>query len=196
LDANENGRIEMHRSNIKRALKLAAAVLLLAAVGTSSGCLWAPNLARVRRDLEAQMPGVSFDKEIELSLGPVSLLFARLIVGVVPEAQEARGYLRDVSRVEVGVYNTDELPATRNVTTPKELTNLIENEGWEMAVRVRDEDEMMWLLYRIDGDTIKELYVVVLNEEELVLVKIKGRLERLVAHALTESGAMKDLSGQ
>jgi len=184
----------MYRSNSKGVLRLAVVVLLLAVVGGSSGCLWAPDLARVRRDIEDQIPGASFDKEIELSLGPVSLLFVRLVVNVVPAAAEARGYLRDLSRVQVAVYHTEELPVTKNVETPRRLKKLIEEKGWEMAVKVRDEDEMLWVLYHIDGDTIKEMYVVVLNEEELVLVKIKGRLERLVAHALSESGTMKNIS--
>ena len=92
------------------------------------------------------------------------------------------------------MYNVEEMPETINVSTPKQLKKLINEEGWEMAVRIHDEDEMLWLLYHIDGDTIKELFVVVLNEEELVLVKIRGKLERLVAHALSEPGTMKDIS--
>ena len=145
-------------------------------------------------DIEEQIPGASFDRKIELTLGPVSLLFARLVVRVVPAAEEARAYLRDVSRIEVAVYNAEEMPETMNVSTPKRLKKLINEEGWEMAVKIRDEDEMLWLLYHIDGDTIKELYVVVLNEEELVLVKIRGKLERLVAHALSEPGTMTGIS--
>lgn len=189
----ENGGIVMYRSNHKRALNLVAVVLLLAVVGASSGCLWAPDLAGVRNDIERQIPGASFDKEIELTLGPMSLLVARLVVRIVPSAREAGDYLRDVSRVEVAVYNAEEMPDTRAVSMPERLKKLLEEEDWELAVKICDEDELLWLLYRIDGDTIKEMYVVVLNDENLLLVKIKGRLERLVAHALKESGALKDL---
>lgn len=70
---------------------------------------------------------------------------------------------------------------------------MTEGDGWEMAVRIRDDDELSWVFYRLDEDTIKELYVVVMDRDELVLVKAEGNLERLVARALSDSGALKGL---
>jgi hypothetical protein len=174
-------------------MKYVVIAALLAVVGISSGCLWAPNLAVVRKDIERQLPGARFDKEIELSLGPLSLTFARLVTRMVPEANDAHRYLSNVSRIELAVYNVDELPSTSAMVTPARLSRLQEDEGWEMAVKVCDNNERVWVLYRIDDDSIKELYVVVLGDEELVMVKAKGRLERLAAHALSESGAMPGL---
>ena len=184
----------MYGNQYRRAITPIAIVILIVVVGAASGCLWAPDLAMVRKDIERQLPGVSFDKEIELTLGPISLAFARLITRITPDAQDASSYLRDVSRIELAVYNTENMPPANAVTMPERLKKMTESEGWELAVKVRDQDELAWVLYRLDDDTIRELYVVVVSDEELIMVKAEGRLERLVARALSDTGALKGLS--
>jgi hypothetical protein len=183
----------MYRNQHRRAAAVIVIAVLVAAAGVSAGCLWAPDLAMVRKDIERQLPGVSFEKEIELTLGPVSLAFARLVARITPEAVDASGYLSDVSRIELAVYNTEDMPPAKSVQMPERLRLMQESEGWELAVRMRDDDELAWVLYRTDGDEVKELYVVVVSDDELVMVKAEGRLERLVARALTDSGALKNI---
>ena len=168
-------------------------LLLIVIAGAASGCLWAPDLAMVRKDIEHQLPGVRFDKEIELSLGPISLAFTRLLTRITPDAGDASGYLKDVSRIELAVYNTQDMPPASTVTMPDRLQKMTESEGWELAVKVRDDDELAWILYRLDDETVRELYVVVMSDEELVMVKAEGHLEHLVARALSDSGALKGL---
>lgn len=183
----------MNGYQIRRFSTPIVVVLLIVMAGAASGCLWAPDLAMVRKDIEHQLPGVRFDKEMELSLGPVSLAFARLLTRITPDAEDASGYLRDVSRIELAVYNTEDMPPANTVTMPERLQKMTESEGWEMAVKVRDDDELAWILYRLDDETVRELYVVVMSDEELVMVKAEGHLERLVARALSDSGALKGL---
>lgn len=165
-----------------------AAVVLVFLALSSSGCVWTPELARVAGELERQLPEARFDKEFSLSLGPVAIGFARLVTGMVgdDDVQHARRYLRDVSRVQVAVYDTTDMPPISNLRMPSRLAEL-EKDGWETAVKVREEDEAVWVMYRIDGDAIRDLYVVVLNDEELVLVKATGRLDRIMAKALVEA---------
>ena len=125
------------------------------------------------------------NENVELSFGPVILTVARVITSVIPGAREARPYLRGVSRVQVGVYEAH-LRTMESVRMPQRLQSLLED-GWETAVRVRDEREAVWILYRPDGDKVKEVFVVVLNDDELVLVKARGNLERLVQAAMDEA---------
>ncbi|HXS09883.1 MAG TPA: DUF4252 domain-containing protein [Candidatus Krumholzibacteria bacterium] len=168
-------------SSTLRALAIVAGLAVL----SSPGCFWSSELSGVRADLERQLPGSSFDKNVELSFGPVILTFARVITSVIPGAQEARPYLRGVSRVQVGVYEAH-LHTMDSLQMPKRLQSLLDD-GWETAVRVRDEREAVWLLYRPDGEKVKEIFVVVLNDNELVLVKARGNLERLVEAAMDEA---------
>jgi hypothetical protein len=146
-----------------RALALAAGLAAL----SSPGCFWSPELSGVRDDIEHQLPGSSFDKNIEFSFGPVLLTFARVVTSVIPGAREVRPYLHGVSRVQVAVYEAH-IDSIAGLHMPRRLQSLMED-GWETAVRVRDNEDAVWLLYRPDGDEVKEIFVVVLNRDELVL---------------------------
>lgn len=168
-------------SSRMRALAVAAGLAAL----SSPGCFWSSELSGVRADLQRQLPGSSFDKNVELSFGPLLLTVARVVTSVIPGAREARPFLRGVSRVQVAVYDSH-IESMADLHTPKRLQSLVD-QGWETAVRVRDDNEAVWLLYRLDGERVKEIFVVVLNDDELVLVKARGNLERLVAAAMDEA---------
>ena len=168
-------------SSALRALGVVAGLVVL----SSPGCFWSSELSGVRADLQRQLPGSSFDKNLELSFGPVILAFARVITSVIPGASEARPYLSGVSRVQVGVYDCH-LDTMEDLHMPKRLQSLLDD-GWETAVRVRDEREAVWILYRPDGEKVKEIFLVVLNDDELVLVKARGNLERVLAAAMDQA---------
>ncbi len=157
-----------------------------------SGCLWAPNLDRLKQEIQAQIPDASFDKEVSFTLGPVTLGIARIFSRFIPEANEARGYLDGISRVEVAVYETESLPSLEKLRFPKRLQHLTEKEGWELAAKVREEDNVVWILFHEKRNRINSLYVVVLDEENLVLVRLKGNLEKAVMKGLREAEILKD----
>jgi len=163
-------------------------LMIVIVIMAASGCTWSPELSRVRNQLEEQLPGAEFEKEIELSLGPLSLALARVILGAVDDedAGIARKYLRDVSRVQVAVYECDNVPPVSHVKMPEAIRDL-EDDGWETAVKVREEDSLAWILYKIDDNRIRELYVITLSDEELVLVKAEGDLDRLAAQAIHDA---------
>ncbi|UCH85555.1 MAG: DUF4252 domain-containing protein [Candidatus Latescibacterota bacterium] len=152
-----------------------------------SGCLWAPDLDRVRRDLEGQLPGAEFTKEFALSLGPVTLGFAKLITRFVPETEEARLYLSDVSRVKVAIYEVDNVPNDVKLKIPKDLKKLLEKDDWELVVKTQDDRETTWILCQLDDDKLEGIYVVVLDEDELVLVRAHGNLDRVFEQAMREN---------
>jgi uncharacterized protein DUF4252 len=165
-------------TSILRAVGLASVLAALAA----PGCFSSSELANVRYDLQHQLPGASFKKNVEFSCGPVLLTLARTVTTIIPGAREARPYLSGVSQVSIGVYDAH-VDSLGDVRMPKRLQSLIDD-GWETAIRVRDNHEAAWLLYRPDEDRVKEIFIVVLDDDELVLVKARGNLEHLVAAAL------------
>jgi hypothetical protein len=171
----------MRRSRIAKVTTVLLGLTLL------SGCLWAPELDRVRRDIEKQIPGAHFNKEIAFSLGPVTLGLARLIVGVIPDAKEARPYLKHVRNVKVAVYEAQNIPSDLSVALPADLKKLIEKKDWELAVKTRDKSDATWILYKSDGKKVEGLYVVTLSDDELVLVRASGNLDRLFEHTMREN---------
>ncbi len=170
----------------KRIGTLVGMVFLLTSL---TGCLWAPELDSVRKDIERQIPDAHFEKEFAISLGPISLGLARTIIRFVPDddVHEAREYLGDLSKVQIAVYEVDHIPRGAELKTPRKLESLLD-EGWEMAIKARDHGESLWVMYRLDDDEIREVYIVVLDPDELVLVKVRGRLDRLFAKVMEEHG--------
>jgi hypothetical protein len=176
--------------NLKSILIVSAVVVV---AGLSSGCLWAPELDRVRQEIEEQLPGTHFKKEFAISLGPLSLGLARTIVSLVPPAKEAQLYLRDIRRVKAAVYKAENVPDRPGLQMPKKMRELMEKKGWEVAVRAQDDDgESVWIIYRAEDETIKELYLVVLGSDELVLVKAAGNIDRLFVKAIQDADHHRD----
>ncbi len=170
----------------KRSVSLFLPLVLLAV--TVSGCVWAPELDDVRREIERQVPGARFESEFKLTLGPGTLGLLRLVTGFVPDAREANEYLNTIHRVKLAVYRTESLPPLDDLRLPRRLRALLERDGWEVAVKAREEDQMVWVLYRARRNTVRDLYVVALDPDELVLVRFEGRLDRLLQKAIEENG--------
>lgn len=157
-----------------------------------SGCFYSREVARTRHAIEQAYPEARFDREMVLSLGPVSLFTAGLLTGLASdETEDVRPYLRYLRRVKVGVYAVEGLPPLDAVDLPQ-LRRLREK-GWETLIATREEDATTWTLYRERRGTVRDVYVLTLSEDELVMVRLKGRLDKLLAHAMRENGEL-DLS--
>ena len=158
-----------------------------------TGCFFSREIGQTRRDIERAYPDLQLRKQIVLNLGPLSLRTLGWFTNLAPEKEGdmAARYLKDISRVKVGVFRSD---------NPAELERLnISRFGfekdWTVAVKTRNEDARVWVLYREDAKTLKDLYVVVLDEEQLVLARVHGRLQRLVTRIMEDHGDLDFLTG-
>lgn len=157
-------------------------VVLLAAPLT--GCFFSREIANTRRDIESAYPEIELEKQIVLNLGPVSLRTLGLMTRLVPEeeADMAARYLKDVSRVKLGVFRVEHSELLDQV----DVRHLGFEKDWNVAVKSRQDNERVWVLYREDAQTIKDLYFVVLSEEDLVIARVHGRLESLLAQVMED----------
>lgn len=160
-------------------------IILLVTV-LAPGCLWAPELDHVRKDIESQIPGAVFNREFAISLGPLSLGLLRLVAALAPVEDDERAYLKDISKVKVAVYEIDNMPREPRIEVPRRLRKLLDDKGWDIAVRMRDDGETVWVLYKARDDEVRQMYVVVMDEEELVLARVEGHLDRLFERAVSE----------
>ncbi len=168
-------------------------LVLLAFVLPLAGCLYSREIAHTRRDLERAYTDARFEREIVLSLGPGSLRVLGWMAGLVPEdePQMASDYLREISRVKVGVYRVAYLPDLDAFDPP--ALRRFEGEGWEVAVKTREDDEAVWVLYKERRGEVRDLYVIVLTDEELVLARVKGHLDRLLAKVVEDQHELRGL---
>ena len=84
----------------------------------------------------------------------------------------------------MGVYTAHHTPFRQDWRVPPRVQELLTRKDWEVAIKVREGREVAWLLYRIRGQTVDQMHLVVLSDADLILVRFEGRLERLIARAL------------
>ncbi|HEU4929320.1 MAG TPA: DUF4252 domain-containing protein [Candidatus Krumholzibacteria bacterium] len=170
---------------MNRTARMTALLWIAALSPFAGGCVWTPELNNVKQDIASQIPGATFEHEVSFAIGPGGMALARAVTSLVAPAHEARNWLEDVSRIEVAMYDVVRSELPQRLQTPQRIAEMLV-EGWEMAARVRQENEAAWVLYKLDGDSVREVFVVALDREELVMVKVKGHLERVIARALNQ----------
>ena len=171
---------------MRRTLRAGILGLLLVCL---SGCLWTPELSGIEREIERQLPGARFEKDMRLNLGPLSLGMARFATGfipkdVAPEAREAHEYLEEVRRVQVALYKTLELPPLQEVRLPEVLKARIVDGGWHLAVKKQSVSELVWVLTREEMGLVRDIYVILLDHDHLAMVRVEGRMDQLLAKAM------------
>jgi hypothetical protein len=151
-----------------------------------TGCIYSREIAHVRRDIERAYPGTEFDRQIVLSFGPgflgaIGWLAEKIDDG---DAQRVADYAREIRRVKVGVYRTVTLASEETMRI--ESLDLFRENGWLVAARVREDDEVIWALYRERCGAVRDIFVLSLSDEELVIVRIEGELDRLLEKILED----------
>lgn len=156
-----------------------------------TGCLFSREIAQTRRDIERAYPDLQLERQIVLNLGPLSIRTVRWITGMLAgeEVDMAARYLRDVSRVKVGVFRSEN-PHALGAFDAKRVRF---DEGWETAVKTQDDESRVWVLYRPEGDTVRDLYVVVLDDEDLAIARVRGNLGRLVSRIMEDHVHLSEL---
>jgi len=153
-------------------------LVLIVLVLPLSGCFFSREMAQTRRDIERAYPDLRLQKQVVLNLGPLSLRMAEWLTRLVPEEETASAarYLSAVSRVKVGIYHVEQGGSLDDF----DVRRLGFEKSWKVALRTRDDESRVWMLYRDDGETVSDLYFVVLDEEDLVVARVRGRLSNLL----------------
>jgi hypothetical protein len=157
-----------------------ALALLCAAV--LAGCA-SPGLTRMRDDIARSVPEAEIGRGRSFSFGPISMAIARGFAG--KEASAEGIDLRDVRGVRVGTYPVRGHFDAMSVGTPRAIQRL-EERGWTVAVRAREEDGVTWVLYRSRGERITDILTASLESDELALVHVSGSLERVIRDVVSE----------
>ena len=84
------------------------------------------------------------------------------------------------------VFSLGNLPALTNIALPARLQRKIDNEHWELAATVREEEELVWVRYREDGETVEDMFAVVLADDRLILARLEGDLNELMSKVVSD----------
>ncbi|HVT61171.1 MAG TPA: DUF4252 domain-containing protein [Thermoanaerobaculia bacterium] len=166
------------------------ALALLAALPLA-GCLDTPSVGEVEAEIEGHLPGASFERESHVHVGRLMMGFARWVIHLVPadddDTKRAFAMVRNVHSVDVATYKVRSLAAVEPAAWSPDFERRLEQNGWSVVVRAKERDSSTWIFYRGNGaDTITNLYIVNLEPAELNIIRVDGRLERVIALALAD----------
>lgn len=154
-----------------------------------SGCVFVSVDFRDTKDIITRELGpVDIDTEVQLRIGSGMLSLGRLVASCADVDREAMSYLRDIRNVQIGVYKLRNAKRDRPIVIPEKIGKRLARKGYEPMVRTKERDGAVWVMTKIRGKRLEALYVIALDPEELVLVEVRGRLERLIEKAIREHG--------
>jgi hypothetical protein len=148
-------------------LVLACVTLFISACGIT-----APRSNDGYADLES--PGMrDTDRVISLSFGPALLHFAARYMDDEPET---RDLLRSLDGVRIRVYEIDG-DGSRVAQRIFSMSEHLQEDGWEPVMLVREQDEEVHMLLRMDNARISGMTVLVSDgESEAVIVNLMGEI--------------------
>ena len=161
---------------------LAAAVLL-------SGCIAVDGYFKnVRNKVFSSVDG-SFDKEVEFSFGAAMLTLSSVAVNFSDAPEFTDDMIRKIDRVQIGVYrNNDRRNFRPDFASIKNITDELKEDGYDFIVRSVNHDDLVLVTVKSDEYKIREMFVVALSDEEMVMTQIFGDLDELMEIAIREQG--------
>jgi len=161
------------RSGIRLAARIAAAAALtLSAVG----CMTYRGPVGVEATIERKAH-VGLRRDVGFKLGPLSTKIAASII----HDNDADLDFRDLSGIGVVVFDV-----TRHTGAPAEPITAkdLGVEGWRPMIESRSEGEQILILAKPGNGEIREVMLVSIESDEVVVARLKGHLDHLIEKTL------------
>lgn len=164
-------RAESRRNN--RVLPWRSLLTAILSLGLLSACgITAPRSSDGFADLES-LGMRDTNRVVNLSIGPTLLHFAATYIDDEPEVREL---LRSLDGVRVRVYEIDG-DAGRVASRISEMSQHLQEKGWEPVLLVRENNEETHMLLRNDDGRISGMTVLVSDgDSEAVIVNLMGEI--------------------
>ncbi len=164
--------------------------LLICLLLSTAGCRDSPSIYRVREGIVRQIPGIRLERETSVRLGRISTALIRKVTKMALDEEcdaEELALITSLRRIDVGIYKIHGLPVRREIEIPQSLERYLEKGGWQTVVKRREVGDQTWVFLREEDGSIRNLFVVFLDGDELGLIQIEGEIERAVAALFKES---------
>lgn len=164
-------------------------IITLAASFLLSGCIAVDGYFKnIRNKIFSSVEG-DFHKEVEFSLGAAAITLSSVVVSFSDAPDFTDDMLRKIDRVQIGVYkNVDWRNYKPNFNSLKEITTELKEDDYECIVRSVEQNEMVAVMVKTEPDRLKEMFVITLSDEELVITQIFGDLDELIEIVIREEG--------
>ena len=154
-----------------------------------NGCIGVnEDFSEIRNEVIKNFGG-EYKSEMQFSIGSAGITISSWIVDANTEEDMAADILDDVSSVQVGVYKKLKGADSPNMSTLREIENNMFESGWKSIVKTCDKNELAAVYVRKNpGETLNRLFVISLEDDELILVEVEGDLKEAISTAIREKG--------
>lgn len=153
------------------------------------GCIGVDReFVSLRNDVMSSV-GEKFDTSIQFSVGKLGLSFASFVVNTAHDEKYVSEMIDNISNVKIGVYTRDLSSRNSNIdySFMDRIDEQLKKKGYQFMVRSREYSEVTLIYVNNNPDEfLNDLFVINLTDEELVMVDITGKLDRVVQIALEE----------
>ena len=132
--------------------------------------------------------GNDYKTEFQFSVGSSAITISSWFVDLAAEEEYIDEMMREISSVQVGVYNRVEgSDAKANFGTLQSIDEEMQNKGWKYIVRSVDNEELTAIYLSDDPvELLNKMYVINLSDEKLVIIEVNGDLKKVISYAIEE----------
>lgn len=161
-----------------------SSLALTAAVGCTSSR--APDGARVRAAFERDHSGCRFERTEQFRLGGLKLAAVKFLVRSSDD-EDITDMLSNLECIEIANYRAVTPRECATVDSLGDLGRELADLGWWPMVSERDGSESTWVFARGDAEgDLSALFVVTLAADELEVVRLEGRIDRILEEAVAD----------
>ena len=171
---------------MKRLLSFA---VLLSLASVLAGCGGSPSVEQVRWELQRRFPEARFVPDEHVHLGRLSMGLVHGFLRLASREDHDQGIeiASQIQAVNFASFKVHALPDLDRLAGDTRFERQLGDNGWSLMVRTREKAERTWVYVRSDPEgRLRNLFVVSLEGEELTLVRVDGRLDRMFALAMAE----------
>jgi hypothetical protein len=141
------------------------------------------------RDKVIENFGDDYKSEVQFSIGSVGLTISSWIVDAAEEDELPSEILDKVSSIQVGVYKKVRGNTSYKINTLKDIESNMREGGWKSIVRSSKEKELTGVYIRKNAEEMLDrLFIINLEDDELVLVEVEGDLKEAITTVIKEKG--------
>ena len=162
--------------------------LITIAIAFMGGCT-SNEFNDVQHAIEKQIQPAKVEKHIKLGFGPALLFPFKVIAKIFDTEGEVSPYLNEVCNVQVGIYKIKKTEQSSKLNIPATVEKILNESGWERFIRVqKDKGEGVELYFKEIEKDVVSIFIVVLDNKDLILVETSGRIENIIEKAIKEHG--------
>jgi hypothetical protein len=166
-------------------------ILLIVILSSSvfTGCIGVDDDFRDVKTLVMNSTNEKYYKDVEFAVGPLGLSFARLIVNINDDDEEAKIILSNISEVQIGVYKKSNMDYKHyDYSFFKDIDNKLKEQNWHFIVKHVERNELTGIYVKYQDEDINKLYVINIEDDKLSLVRVEGNLENILTYAIKDKG--------